>query len=38
MQMYHTDKVDLDKYGDSYFRVCEEIIKYLNMEFNKTKL
>ena len=38
IQMYHTDKVDMEKYGDMYFRVCGEILKCLNSEFNKTKI
>ena len=37
IQMYHTDKVDRLKFGQTYFRIAEEILKHLNASFNKMK-
>jgi hypothetical protein len=37
IQMYHPDKIDVSRFGKCYFLVNEEIVKSLNMEFNRLK-
>jgi hypothetical protein len=36
-QMYHTDKLDRQKYDELYYLIAEEIVKLLNAMFNQLK-
>ncbi len=37
IRLYHTDKIDRNKFGQNYFRIAEEITKYLTSELKKCK-
>jgi len=36
-QMYHTDKVNRERFGQNYFLIVEEIVKLLNSFYNEVK-